>query len=154
MWSTLIAVMGTLAGALISGLLQHQVTTRADRAKRAEQLRRDQLAAVTELADAISSHRRAMWMREDAALSGAPADRVRELRGESHVTRSAVTRPLVSVRLLIADPDVRTAAETAVTATYSLRNASTAAALDQARQTALTAHDLLIDAARGYLTTT
>ncbi|MDJ1138163.1 pRL2-23, partial [Streptomyces iconiensis] len=61
MWTSLVAVIGTLAGALVSGLLQHRVA-RTDRSDaRAEQLRRDRMDAVTALARSVSDHRRAMW---------------------------------------------------------------------------------------------
>ncbi|MET9293832.1 pRL2-23 [Streptomyces sp. NPDC003077] len=151
MWSTLIAVVGTLAGALVSGLLQHRVA-RADRIEaRREQVRRDRMHAVTSLATALSDHRRAMWELYDATLTDQPAQRVQELRDESHRTRSAITEPAVRVRLLIADEAVRAAAAQATTATYVIRDATGLDDLQARRHAALCAHDAFVDAAGTFL---
>ncbi|QKW66081.1 hypothetical protein HUT15_36755 (plasmid) [Streptomyces sp. NA03103] len=40
----------------------------------------------------------AMWMCGDAVRKQAGTERIEALRGESHMTRSAVTRPLVALR--------------------------------------------------------
>lgn len=85
--------------------------------------------------------------------------RQQELREESHVTRSAVTRPLVALRILITDPAVRAAADHMVSQTYAMRDAvrgehPDAAALTAARAAALTAHDEYVNAVASYLQTT
>ncbi|PVE13141.1 hypothetical protein [Streptomyces scopuliridis] len=158
MISTLIAVLGTLAGVVISGLFQHRAAGRTEAAARTAELRRERLAAVTELAGRISAHRRAMYMRGDARLRGESAERVEQLRAESHVTRSEVTEPLVRVRILVQDPAVRAAADFMVAATFGMRRAdgTTDAALTRegltaARETALDAHDAFVDVAGQYL---
>ncbi|MDX2843248.1 hypothetical protein PV377_30605 [Streptomyces ipomoeae] len=152
MISTVIAVVGTLLGALVSGLFQHRSAGRTEKVARAEQLRRDQLEAVTALAVAISDHRSAMWVRGDAVVKGDPVDRVRELQTRTHATRSAVTRPLVALRLHVTDPDVRRAADAMVSATYAMRDAYTSPDdLTRARETALQAHDHFVDVAAHYL---
>ncbi|MFH9106134.1 pRL2-23 [Streptomyces albus] len=151
MWTSVIAVLGTLAGALASGLLQHRAV-RAERADaRAEQLRRDRMNAVTALAVAVSDHRRAMWEVKDAELTGADAQRVIELRDESHRTRSAVTDPAVRLRLLVDDAAVREAAAEAVKATYRIRDAEDLTALQASRRAALEAHDTFVNQAGTFL---
>ncbi|RZD64985.1 pRL2-23 [Streptomyces albidoflavus] len=147
MLATLLAVAGTLLGALVSGLLQHHLTRAARAEARAVQHRTAQLDAVTDLADALSAHRRAMWAVLDATLTGAEDGRVTELRDESHRTRAAVTAPAVRIRLLIADQAVRDAATTAIAATYAIRDAADPAHLDALRQAALSAHDHLVEKA-------
>ncbi len=152
MVATALAVLGTLLGAIVSGAFQHRAAGRTEKAARAAQLRRDQLEAVTALAVAISDHRSAMWVRGDAVLKGDPADRVRDLQTRSHATRSAVTRPLVALRIHITDPAVRSAADDMVTATFAMRDAyDSAEALTAARRAALTAHDRFVDAAATFL---
>lgn len=152
MLATVIAVLGTLLGAVVAGAFQQKTAGRAATAAADEQLRRERLAAVTELAAAGSDHRRAMWMRGEARLSGS-ADRFEELRAASHATRSAITRPLVAVQVLIPDPAVRAAAQTMVSATYRMRDADTSTeALAAAQTDARTAHDEFVDAAAAYLT--
>ncbi|MEU2722748.1 pRL2-23 [Streptomyces smyrnaeus] len=147
MWTSLIAVIGTLAGALLSGLLQHRAvhTERVD--ARQEALRRDQLDAVTALAVAVSDHRRTMWESRRAMLAGADAARVQELREAAHETRSAITDPAVRVRLLIRDADTRAAAEEAALATYRMRDAADIDELTALRSEALTAHDAFVSTA-------
>ncbi|QHF97570.1 pRL2-23 [Streptomyces sp. NHF165] len=147
MWTSLIAVIGTLAGAILSGLLQHRVA-RSDRADaQAEQLRQHRMDAVAALAVALSDHRRAMWQLRDAQLTDQPHQRVEELLDESHHTRSAVTDPAVRLRLLIADPTVRAAAAEAVQATYRMRDAASLDVLQVQRRAALDAHDAMVEAA-------
>ncbi|PJT46520.1 pRL2-23 [Streptomyces albidoflavus] len=152
MLATLLAVAGTLLGALVSGLLQHHLARAARAEAHAAQHRTAQLDAVTHLADALSAHRRAMWAVLDATHTGTDPDRVTDLRDESHRTRAAVTAPAVRIRLLIADQTVRDAATTAITATYAIRDAADPTHLDALRQAALSAHDHLVEEAARHLT--
>ncbi|MFJ2774922.1 hypothetical protein [Streptomyces sp. NPDC087300] len=152
MLATVLAIAGTLLGAIVSGLFQHASAGRTEQTARHEQHRAAQLEAITTLAVAISDHRTAMWVRGDALLKGDPQERVRELQTRSHTTRSAVTRPLIALRLHVTDPAIRQAADAMVTATYSMRTAyDSTEHLTQARENALTAHDEFVDAAALYL---
>ncbi|MDJ1136390.1 pRL2-23 [Streptomyces iconiensis] len=151
MWTSLVAVIGTLAGALVSGLLQHRVA-RTDRSDaRAEQLRRDRMDAVTALARSVSDHRRAMWQVRDAELTGQSAERVEELRDESHRTRSEITDPAVRLKLLFTDSAVRTAAQEAAQATYRMRECTTLDQLQAGRAAALAAHDDFVSVCGDFL---
>ncbi|MFJ6792105.1 hypothetical protein [Streptomyces angustmyceticus] len=68
------------------------------------------------------------------------------------MTRSAVTRQLVALRVLIEDQAVRAAADEMVTLTYAMRDADgTTGELAGAREAALAAHDAFVDAAARYL---
>ncbi|MFF7558242.1 hypothetical protein ACFZA9_35720 [Streptomyces olivaceus] len=147
-----LAVVATLLGAIVSGRFQERAAERQMRATHGEAIRRDRLEAVTALACAASDHRTAMWMRGDAILKGAGTDRIEALRGESHMTRSAVTRPLVALRVLIEDQVVRAAADRMVTLTYAIRDAyATTEDLTAAREAAKVAHDDFVDTAARYL---
>lgn len=150
-----LAIVGTLLGSIVSGRFQERAAERSVRVNHGEAIRRDRLEAVTTLASAASDHRRAMWMRGDAILKQAGSERIETLRGESHMTRSAVTRPLVALQVLIADPAVRAAADEMITLTYALRDAyATREELSAAREAAKVAHDQFVDAAAGYLART
>lgn len=150
-----LAIVGTLLGSIVSGRFQERAAERTVRVSHGEAIRRDRLEAVTALACAVSDHRRAMWMRGDAILKQAGSERIEALRGESHMTRSAVTRPLVALRVLIEDQSVRAAADEMVTLTYALRDAyATTGALTAAREAAKVAHDTFVDVAAGYLSRT
>ncbi|MDO0930152.1 hypothetical protein QQY24_34405 [Streptomyces sp. TG1A-8] len=150
-----LAITGTLAGAIVSGRFQERAAERQARIAHGESVRRDRLEAVTTLACAASDHRRAMWMRGDALLKGAGPEQVETLRAESHLTRSAITRPLVALRVLIEDQAVRAAADAMVTLTYAMRDASaTTDDLAAAREAAKAAHDDFVSAAARYLSPT
>ncbi|GAA5083322.1 hypothetical protein [Streptomyces similanensis] len=150
-----IAIIGTLLGALVTGKLQERAAGRTEAAMRGEQLRRDRLDAVTNLAEAISTHRSLMWRRGDAVLKNASTDRVDELRAQTQESRSQVTRPLVALRILVTDPAVRAAADQMVTLTYAMREAYTDAdALTQAREDAKNACDAFVEAAAAYFART
>lgn len=162
--TTAIAVIGTLLGSIVSGRFQERAAARSVQASRGEAVRRDCLEAVTALAGAISDHRRTMWKRGDAVLKDASAERIEALREDCHATRSAVTRPLIALRVLIEDPEVRAAADRMITLTYALRQALPtpedrtgtryAAAkqrLTEAREAAMVAHDQFVDVAARYM---
>ncbi|TBO58891.1 hypothetical protein EYS09_15030 [Streptomyces kasugaensis] len=157
-----LTIVATLLGAIVSGRFQERAAERQVRVTHGETIRRDRLEVVTALACAASDHRRALWMRSDAVLKGAGTDRIETLRGESHMTRSAVTRPLVALRVLIEDPAVRAAADRMITLTYAIRQAIPAATADtdreaakqrltEAREAAKVAHDTFVDTAARYL---
>uniref|UniRef100_UPI003F4926FE hypothetical protein n=1 Tax=Streptomyces sp. CA-136453 TaxID=3240050 RepID=UPI003F4926FE len=150
-----IAIAGTLLGAFVSGMFQERAAGRTENAVRGEQLRRDRLEAVTNLAEAISTHRSLMWRRGDAVLKEFPAERIDDLRAQTQESRSRVTRPLVALRILITDPAVRTAVDRMVTLTYAMRDAyTTTDALTQARADAKTSCDDFVEAAAAYFART
>ncbi|MGW1845759.1 protein kilB [Streptomyces sp. NPDC001966] len=142
MWGSVIAVLGTLLGSVTAYMLQ-QRTARKDRAEvRGYEERRDRIAAVTALTVALADHRRTMWAREDLRLSAAPGAEYREARAASHATRSALTAPLTT--LVILAPALADAAHEAAAASYALRNAANAEALNARRLSAIEAADRLV----------
>ncbi|MEU9204088.1 hypothetical protein [Streptomyces sp. NPDC048332] len=155
MTATVLAVLGTLLGAIVTGTFQHMAAGRAERAAATAQVRRDRLDAVTTLAAAGSDHRRALWMRGEALLRGADEAEREELRARSHATRSAITRPLVALRLLVPEPAVHISAQAMVVATYDMVDAATdREGLTAAQDAARAAHDRFIDAAAAYFAAT
>jgi hypothetical protein len=141
MWSTIIAVAGTLLGGALTGLLQFRGERAARAERRAEALR----SALGELVAALGDHRRAMWHREDLRLKGAGQEAVDAARAMSHITRSAVTAPLVSVSVL--EPSLAEVARKAALAAFDLRDAADLTVLAALREAAITATDDLVDAA-------
>lgn len=116
MLTAVVAVLGTLAGSLLTGALQHFSQRTARRAEDAAARSSEALAAVADLAAALADHRRAMWVREELRLR---QEDWAEARAESHRTRSALTVPLLRVQLLM--PAVADEARTAARATCALR---------------------------------
>ncbi|MEV4974880.1 protein kilB [Streptomyces scopuliridis] len=142
MVASLIAVLGTLLGSVTAYVLQ-QRSARTERAEsRTETAQRDRIAAVTAVAVALNDHRRAMWVREDLRLSGADEAAFQAARAESHITRSALTAPLVTVEILA--PELAEAATAAARAAYAMRNAADAHALTALRTEAMDAADRLV----------
>ncbi|WP_331745853.1 hypothetical protein [Streptomyces sp. NBC_00872] len=152
MLATILAVAGTLLGAVVTGAIQYLSAGRTARAARQQTLWDTRLDAVTTLAAAVSEHRRAMWNRGEAVAKREPDTRIQELKAQSRVTRSAIDRPLNVLRVLVTDPAVRSAADAMVSATYAMRQAHTSLdTLTQARETAVRAYDTFIDTAAAYL---
>ncbi|MBQ0891321.1 protein kilB [Streptomyces sp. RM72] len=146
MFAAIVAVLGTRAGALLTGVLAH-VSQRAERRAAESAARRAEgLVAVTELVTALADHRRAMWVREDLRLRG---EDWTEARAESHATRSALTTPLLRVSLLL--PFLAQPAQDAARAVYGLREASGQTALAEAREHAIRRADALVEAAGAAL---
>ncbi|MGW0997766.1 protein kilB [Streptomyces sp. NPDC002520] len=141
MWSTIIAVAGTLLGGALTGLIQF----RGERAARAERRAQALRSALGELVAALGDHRRAMWHREDLRLRGASQEAVDAARAMSHVTRSAVTAPLVSVSVL--EPSLAEVARKAALAAFDIRDAADLTDLAARREAAIAATDDLVDAA-------
>jgi len=143
--AAVVAVAGTLLGAVVAGRHQLQMA----RAARREALRDQGLKALSALVAALADHRRAMWVREELRLTGASAAEVAAARETSHETRSAVTAPQVSATVLM--PDLRAEVSQAVDATYRMRGARDLDALAAAREAAVGAAEHLMTVAAGTL---
>ncbi|MFD4848818.1 protein kilB, partial [Streptomyces sp. NPDC058425] len=98
------------------------------------------------LAEALADHRRAMWTREDLRLRGQDWT---DARVASHATRSAITGPLLRVRLAL--PALAPQAQAAADAAYALRAADTEVDLRARRQAAIAAADTFVTAAGRHL---
>ncbi|WP_274564795.1 protein kilB [Streptomyces spiramyceticus] len=141
MWSSIIAVAGTLLGGALTGLLQFRGERAARADRRAEALR----LALGELVAALGDHRRAMWHREDLRLNGASQEAVEAARSTSHATRSAVTAPLVAVSVL--EPSLAEPAREAALAAFDIRDVADHTILAARREAAIAASDDLVAAA-------
>lgn len=149
MWASIVAVLGTLAGALTAGLLQHRSARTARAEQRADGHRQDQLAAVAEFAAALDAHRSAMFHRERLTLTGAGPEPELEAQTRSHETRAAITAPHIRVQILV--PELTAPAQQAADATYALRKAADQADLDDLRRAAKEAATAFVAAAAARL---
>ncbi|MFJ7416894.1 hypothetical protein ACIQWZ_39810 [Streptomyces sp. NPDC098077] len=103
-----LAVAGTLLGALVTGWAQQRTARTSAAAAAAQTMAVKRLAAVADLAAAAAVHRRALWQRQTARATG------RDDTGpgaECRTARAQVTRPLTALRILVPDPHVQTAAD-------------------------------------------
>ena len=153
-WTSVIAVAGTLSG----GLIASYSARLQQRAVRTETRRAEALGAVSALAKAVADHRAAMWEREDTRLRHAlreglaPGSAAGDVDEAVHVadqasraTRSAVTGPWVQVRVLL--PGLAAAADRAVRASFAMHDAPSRDDLDQLRQAAKAAEERFVAAA-------
>ncbi|GAO08306.1 hypothetical protein TPA0598_03_07670 [Streptomyces lydicamycinicus] len=148
-WPSIVAVLGTLAGALTAGLLQHRSARTARAEERADSHRQDQLGAVTDFAAALDAHRSAMFHRERLALTEASTEHQLEAQTRSHDTRAAITAPHLRLQVLV--PELTGPAQQAADATYALRKATDRTELDARRHAAKEASVAFIAAAATLL---
>ncbi|MFF0413411.1 protein kilB [Kitasatospora sp. NPDC004745] len=148
-WPSIVAVLGTLAGALTAGLLQHRSARTARAEERADSRRQERLGAVTDFAAALDAHRSAMFHRERLALAEAGAEHQLEAQTRSHDTRTAVTAPHIRLQVLV--PELAGPAQRAADATYALRRAGDRAELDARRHAAKEASVAFVAAAAALL---
>ncbi|MFI8952587.1 hypothetical protein ACIGO6_39720 [Streptomyces sp. NPDC053750] len=149
MWPSVVAVLGTLAGALTAGLLQHCSAHMARAEQRTDSHRQDQLNAVTEFADGLVAHRSAMFHRERLALTEAGSEHQMEAPTTSHDTRAAISAPHIRLQVLV--PELAGPAQQAADATYALRHVTDRPELDARRQAAKEATGAFIAAAATLL---
>ncbi|GAA4658866.1 hypothetical protein GCM10023347_07750 [Streptomyces chumphonensis] len=150
MASAIIAALAALMGASLSTLLQQRGARRERQAADAEAHRQALITAVAALVTALAAHRRAMWVREDARLTGAGPEKLAAARAESHATRAAVTGPHTRL-VMLAPPPLAQAADDATEAAYALRHAPDTETLTARREAARAAGDALVYAARAHL---
>lgn len=152
MWTAVIAVLGTLAGGLVSALVQarsEHAARRDARLVRAEDRaaahQDSQVAAVESLVRALADHRVAMVRRMEQSLAGAGQKQIDALREVTRATRSEISIPLAAVS--VRAPMLAGVADAAARATYALRDVGDQDELDAARLAASAAVTALIQAA-------
>ncbi|MBU3865550.1 hypothetical protein KN815_16130 [Streptomyces sp. 4503] len=143
METTIVAVAGTLLGAIVAGGMQHLVSLSARR-DRDRQTRTD---AVARLLGNAADHRREQYLKH-VARRGGQTD-THETRRVRYEARTAMTKALASVQLSGANEDLVALAADLVTASTALGDAPSEdrAAVDTAGDTARRAHAALLDAA-------
>lgn len=127
-WTSLIAVFGTLAGAIASSFAARRAADRQDRAARQERTRSERLTAYLALAEALTALRRTTAQDYPQA-------------------RATAEHALLRVRLLTPDdPDLIAAAQAALHTTTEIEQTT-----DPRRRTELTA--VATDAADAFVST-
>lgn len=155
MWTAVIAVLGTLAGGLVSALVQARSERAARREAHAVRVQEraaahqdSQVAAVESLVKSLNDHRAAMARRMERVLGGAPDGEIEALRDLTRATRSEISVPLASV--CVRAPVLAEVAEAAARASYALRDVGDQVQLDAARVAAGEAVTALIRAAARF----
>ncbi|MCQ6245259.1 protein kilB [Streptomyces malaysiensis] len=144
MWSSIIAVVGTLLG----GFAAHLTAAFTARSARVERRRQALVDAFPALLGALVDHRRHQYLKITARREGR-ADRA-EGREARYEARSAVTKAMAAVQMATRDAVLLGLAREAVGAAFALGDAPESeleAAGDRARRT----HDALQEAAASFV---
>ncbi|MCL3998018.1 hypothetical protein [Streptomyces lavenduligriseus] len=148
MVATLIAVLGTLAGAVVAGFMQHLTTTRTARAAAVERRRQALAAAVPALLAALVRHREQQYLKIVARREGredTPQD-----RQSRYAARSAVTSAMDTLHMVTRDGALLALAQEAVDAAMAIGDVP-AEELDAAGLRARRAHTALREAGARHL---
>ncbi|MFJ2392837.1 hypothetical protein ACIOTI_08825 [Streptomyces sp. NPDC087843] len=125
MWSTIVAVLGTLAGVALAGYAQRSV----ERQARKHTHRQEVTHAVADLLGAIVRHREVHWLSVESRRAGGAE--TTEERTALATTRSAATVARDRVGLLVvSDPALLGATETAWRTAVELPNIVLGSATD------------------------
>jgi hypothetical protein len=122
-WNALIAVAGTLAGAIMTHFFGRQVAARAERAARHERTRADRLSAYLAFAEAVTECRRAAYDRWHRHHDGLDEDVIAKASAEYYRCLSTAEHALLRVKVLSEIPEVVTTARTALDAATEVRHA-------------------------------
>lgn len=103
----LIAILGTLGGAVITGVLQHKNAARSEDAARSEQRRQERLTAYLEFGQALAQLRGAEMTRWiTRAEVGREDPKYGEAKAEEYRARALARSALMRVQLLTDSDDV------------------------------------------------
>jgi hypothetical protein len=116
-----IAVLGTLGGALISGLLQHKNAIRSENAAKSERLRQERLEACIEFGQSIGEYRGSQNGRGHVIERfGRDTEESKEADTEVRRARVAARAALLRVQLLMEDVELQRLAREAMSVTIGM----------------------------------
>ncbi|GAA2235517.1 hypothetical protein GCM10010232_22800 [Streptomyces amakusaensis] len=124
METAVIAVIGTLLGAVVTHVFQRRTTERTAVLTRAEQLRQERISAYSAFAGALVDYRRGQndrWYRAQRSPGSAEAE---EARIDSYRLRSSAHQALIRVQLVCDEPQTLALASAAFEVTNCMHEAS------------------------------
>ncbi|MER7701188.1 MULTISPECIES: hypothetical protein [unclassified Streptomyces] len=122
-WTSVVAVGGTLMGAVVTHLFQRLAAVRSERFARSEALRQERTATYGAFAAATEDYRHGQagrWYRMQQDPGG---EAFIEARDEAHRLRTAARNTLYRVKLLTDDQEVVRAADEAYRCTRDISTA-------------------------------
>ncbi|WP_030667894.1 hypothetical protein [Streptomyces rimosus] len=152
--ASIIAVLGTLGGALVAGVLQSRSAARSERAALRERLRREQQDAALALIKALKAHRRNCFTRWKLKTLRASGEAQEAARFVSWDTRSDVTDAQDALRLVTDDSELLHRADAVVGASLVLSevdDTTTQADMNVRRDAARAAHAAFVAAAARHI---
>ncbi|MFT9477427.1 hypothetical protein [Streptomyces sp. Mo3] len=148
MIATLIAVLGTLAGTVVAGFMQHLTAARTARAAADERRRQALAEAIPALLTGLARHREQQYLKIVARREGQPD--ATEARQTRYAARTAVTSAMDTLFMATQDRALLAVAQEAVDAAMALGDASEPE-LDAAGLRARKAHTALREAGARHL---
>ncbi|MDT0309950.1 hypothetical protein RM780_23780 [Streptomyces sp. DSM 44917] len=146
-WTSAVAVAGTLLGAVITHLFQRRSARESESFLRSEALRQERIAAFSTFAGAAEDYRRGegdRWFRRREDRHG---PEYFAARVEAHRLRAVARQALYRVKLLTSDGEVIAAAEEALERARDITRAAEEAAWRVANDRAKAAIDAFVAAA-------
>ncbi|MEV5508064.1 hypothetical protein [Streptomyces orinoci] len=122
-WTSAVAVLGTLLGAVVTHAFQRLAARRTERFTRSEALRQERIAAYGAFAGALEDYRHGQTARWYRAQEDPRGPSFTAARDEAHRLRTAARQALYRVRLLTDDQEVVRAAERAYRCVWEVSNA-------------------------------
>ncbi|MFE5961354.1 hypothetical protein ACFYZ6_00970 [Streptomyces rubiginosohelvolus] len=113
LWTSVVAVGGTLLGAVLTHLFQRLTAARTERFSRSEALRQERTATYSSFAATAEEYRHGQAGRWYRMRQSPDSEPFVEARDEAHRLRTATRQVLYRVKLLTDDPEVVAAAEEA-----------------------------------------
>ncbi|MFI5756555.1 protein kilB [Streptomyces sp. NPDC051569] len=148
MTGTILAILGTLAGTLVAGFMQHRTTSRTARDAVVERRRQALAEAVPALLAALVRHREQQYLKIVARREGEPE--TAEARQVRYAARSGVTGAMDTLHMATDHPALLALAQEAVDAAFALGDVP-AQELDAAGLRARQAHTALRTAGAAHL---
>ncbi|MEU7663373.1 hypothetical protein [Streptomyces lincolnensis] len=115
-------MLGTLAGAVVAGLMQYLTSTRTARTALAERRRQALADAIPALLAAVVRHREQQYLKIEARREG--LGDTPETRQARYAARSAVTSAMDTLHMVTRDADLIAVAQEAVDAAFALGDAA------------------------------
>ncbi|MEU7134917.1 hypothetical protein [Streptomyces sp. NPDC046261] len=122
-WTSVVAVVGTLLGSVITHTFQRFASRRSELFTRSEALRQERIATYSAFAAAAEDYRHGQaerWYRKQEDPDG---EAFIAARDEAHRLRTAARQALYRVKLLTDEGEVILAAERAYRCTWEVSNA-------------------------------
>ncbi|UNO38449.1 hypothetical protein [Streptomyces sp. MST-110588] len=122
-WTSVVAVGGTLLGAVVTHVFQRLASRRSEIFTRSEALRQERIATYSAYAAAVEEYRRGQADRWYRKLADPDGEAFIAARDQAHHLRTAARQALYRVTLLTEDRDVVLAAERAYQCTWEISTA-------------------------------
>jgi hypothetical protein len=122
-WTSVVAVVGTLLGSVITHAFQRLASRRSELFARSESLRQERIATYSGFAAAVEDYRCSQADRWYRKLEDPDGEAFITARAEAHRLRTVARQALYRVKLLTDDREVVLAADQAYECTREVSNA-------------------------------